>query len=205
MRWKSVGNKPFYVLFAFSPPPNNQLTQNYLSVAWNVVVARGNGNEPVTYIGNFGFGHSDPKAGNRILGSIHTDIIALGQSVDLVEVDGDIPAWDEPVDAGKGKLIVARNKTRESQNIDVGTIDDNGNYNPMLFWPNVAPGLQVQAQIHPILRAYVNTQFQKNEILSAELMKDTPIWEANLANLPSFTTLEFSTDDQGTPQITQKI
>jgi len=203
IQWKDIGKKPFYILFAFTPPPADDLTEAFKPVAWSVVVARGTGWEPVTYVGNFGFGQSTSRNGNMLLGHIQTPIIGEGQAVDLITVDRNVTAWDTPSASNIGKLIVAKNRTDTHQSMSVGSISDEGEYGPMLFWDSVAPTMSVKAKIHPILRAYVNTGYQRNEIIDAELMKDTPLWEGNLSKLGSVTTLQFTLDDQGTPEITQ--
>jgi len=119
-------------------------------------------------------------------------------------VDRNVTAWAPPTGTvAPGNPIMAFNRTDTFQDMSVGTISADGNYDAVLFWEDVAPTIAIKGKLHPVLSVYCNTGYQKNEIVDAELMKDTPLWTGNLAKLGNTTTLQFTLDEQGSPYLTQ--
>ncbi|KAF9233335.1 hypothetical protein BU15DRAFT_80227 [Melanogaster broomeanus] len=58
---------------------------------------------------------------------------------------------------------------------------------PMLYFKGVGHGAFVRAEFTPVLRAYVNAQYQETQIIRGEVDTEA-IWEQDLAELPPSTT-----------------
>ncbi|KAJ7642058.1 hypothetical protein FB45DRAFT_1054397 [Roridomyces roridus] len=113
--------------------------------------------------------------------------------------------WGIPVNnQGNGNLIKARNATGYRQNVSVGTLQSGTSgmsvYSPSFMW-KVGDKLTAEANFHPELKAYVNTGYQQNEFITADIASDM-ITSWNLAALNRTSNWLFTELPQGGYQIT---
>ncbi|KAJ7318509.1 hypothetical protein DFH08DRAFT_971258 [Mycena albidolilacea] len=167
------------LMLTFEAPTKKTLSTEQNLVAWKVITMRSVPNSKaknkatVAYTGRLAFGASQ----DAIYGSSTVEM-KLGESVDLNWQDEDA-VWGIPASSGStGTLIKAKNKTGYKQDISV-----------------------VEADFHPILKAYVNTGYVQNEFITADISTDM-ITDWNLAALPLVFNWKFEELAQGGYKIT---
>ncbi|KAF9237975.1 hypothetical protein BU15DRAFT_75585 [Melanogaster broomeanus] len=62
---------------------------------------------------------------------------------------------------------------------------------PMLYFESVGSGATASAQFHPILRAYITSEYQESEILRSAVAWPV-LWERNLPELDESSTWALS-------------
>ncbi|KDQ53564.1 hypothetical protein JAAARDRAFT_72520 [Jaapia argillacea MUCL 33604] len=186
--WNGL-TKKVKLLLCFSPPPDVQLGTDQNVVAWKVIVAQpgSSGCASIIYSGQVGFGNDEIGHGNIVASSSQIEITG-GQKVKLItDADGDT-RWEPPVsDPSLGQLFRAYNKTTTSRTISVGTMrvysDGHKDYDPTFLWATVGPNMAAEAKVQPILNAYINLNYQKNQFITIDLSDDV-MWSQNLSDLP---------------------
>ncbi|KDQ49557.1 hypothetical protein JAAARDRAFT_42799 [Jaapia argillacea MUCL 33604] len=194
--WTGLSQDAF-IMLCFTPPSNAQLSTEQNLVAWELIPARpggDGGSAVVTYSGHVGFGSSELAAGNIVAGSIKIEMKG-GQKVNLITDANNYTEWDTPVsDPSLGQLFKAYNKTATSRAMSVGTLniksDGRKDYAPTFLWTTVGPNLFVEAKFQPVLKAYVNLGYKKNEFITADISGDS-IWSQDLSGLPDQSSFDF--------------
>ncbi|KAJ7830307.1 hypothetical protein B0H14DRAFT_3464910 [Mycena olivaceomarginata] len=191
------------LMLTFTPPCPNKLSTEQNMVAWKVIKlksvpgSKANNAAVVSYSGRLAFGLTQDDIGNVIYGASTVEM-QLGDSIDVNWGD-DVGMWGLPVKGGDiGTLIKAKNTTDYRQNISVGTLQNVGGmdvYTPSFMW-KVGSKLGVEADFHPMLKAYVNLGYQQNEFITADITGDM-LTEWNLAALPAVSNWKFTQLPQG--------
>jgi hypothetical protein len=179
------------VLLCFNDPSPSILGGQQGPLAWKVLVMRKGqmGATPVTFTSQLAFGQSTLDSQNVVEGNIWVPIDE-GQIVSLMpnEVAGNGPLFGPPAAHPEiNTLITASNDSGAIENMSVGFMNGD-NYEPTFIWMDVGAGTSVEAQYHPILKAYVTSQYKEAQFLTADLMTMAPIWTQNLSDLPTETT-----------------
>jgi len=179
------------VLLCFNDPSPSALGGEQGPLAWKVLKMRKDqmGATPVTFTSQVAFGQSMLDNDNVVLGNIWVPV-EEGHIVSLMPnlEPGSGPLFGKPKEHKEiGQLIKASNDTNGLQNMSVGFMNGD-NYEPTFIWKDVGAGSSVEAKYHPVLKAYVTSQYKEGQFLTADLMTNKPVWTQNLAELKSDTT-----------------
>ncbi|KAF9233337.1 hypothetical protein BU15DRAFT_80229 [Melanogaster broomeanus] len=90
---------------------------------------------------------------------------------------------------GESGFLEAKNECPLVEDIALGFTKPNSSQDPtpILYFKSVGHGAFVKAEFTPVLRAYVNAQYQETQIIRGEVDTEA-IWEQDLAGLDQSTT-----------------
>ncbi|KAG2146204.1 hypothetical protein DEU56DRAFT_786832 [Suillus clintonianus] len=163
-------------------------------VVWKVFTfpKTGSGELKVTYTNDLAFAEADVVHGNCI--EVYTDFkLKPGQKTTLTlenSEDSENMIFSPPV-AGTDGYLSAENKTGRVQDLAVGFFTPKPFgpvQEPALFFKEVEDGSIATAQWKPVLRVYLESNYEETEAL-IDAIKIPPIWEQDLHRLFRNTTL----------------
>ncbi|KAF9254031.1 hypothetical protein L218DRAFT_1010197 [Marasmius fiardii PR-910] len=159
------------VIFTFTPPTDDPLTDKQNRAAWKVVEIRKSepqdGKFIVEYRADFGFSTAQVDSGN-IINPQRTIQMKPGETTNL-KPDR---TWSAPTPLPFGsRSFQAINKTDTYQDIAVGTIVHRGDYIDLepTFLFNVGSESIVTAEFHPKLMMYSTLEYTQNSLMTAEV------------------------------------
>ncbi|KAF9255149.1 hypothetical protein L218DRAFT_1008886 [Marasmius fiardii PR-910] len=174
------------VIFTFTPPTDDPLTDKQNRAAWKVVEIRKSepqdGKFIIEYRANFGFSTAQVDSDN-IIDPQRTIQMKPGQTTNLKPNR----TWSTPTPLPAGsRSIQAINKTDTYQDIAVGTIVYRGEYADLepTFLFRVGA---VTANFHPMLMMYSTMTYKQNSLMTAEVTTGL-YWKQDLSALQQETT-----------------
>ncbi|KAG8813997.1 hypothetical protein FRC17_001339 [Serendipita sp. 399] len=144
----------------------------------------------LTYTNQLAFTSPEVSSGN-LIGASHSSVaIAVGQKTSLTSSSGHYQ-FSDPT-SGESNYLIANNSCNDTQNMCLAAVNHNVPQ-AILYFDNVGQGTDVKTQFHPVLSAYITSDYQETEILknTADIQK---IWIRNLSELPENTTWIFEHD-----------
>ncbi|CAG7849734.1 SubName: Full=Uncharacterized protein {ECO:0000313/EMBL:CCA74886.1} [Serendipita indica DSM 11827] len=182
------------LLFTFKPLDRIGLKQK--KVAWKVIPFAANAKKraQVEYVNQLAFIAPQVSGGNRIDPSTY-EAVNVGDAVSY-DLDGDGQlVINEADDLKRPDFITARNNTRKIQDIAIGLQPKpRKDPEPILYFPKVGNTTMVVAKYHPILRAYMTSDYQESEVISGEIQTGL-MWERDLSQLPDTSSWILTYDD----------
>ncbi|KAF9255152.1 hypothetical protein L218DRAFT_1008889 [Marasmius fiardii PR-910] len=177
------------VIFTFTAPTEDPLTDKQNRAAWKVVELRKSvpqdGKFVVEYRADFGFSTAQVDSG-KIIDPQLTIQMKPGETTNL-KPDR---TWSTPTPLPVGsRSFQAINKTDTYQDIAVGTIIKKGDHIDLepTFLFNVGSESIVTAEFHPKLMMYSTMEFKQNSLMTAEVTTNL-YWTQELAALQQETT-----------------
>ncbi|KAG2140323.1 hypothetical protein BD769DRAFT_1429492 [Suillus cothurnatus] len=185
--------KEVTIMFALINSDMQSLYQDRFPVVWKVSKFGKTGayRTQLTYTNQLAFTKAQVADGNFI--SAGTSIkVNPGQKTTLTEAN-DVFSFSSPQSGSPG-FVQAMNNTGSIQDIAVGFLNK-GDFvpTPALYFDDVGDGSQVTAQLTPILRVYLTSDYQESTILRGAI--ETPaIWSQDLTGLAQHTAWNLKRD-----------
>ncbi|KAG2140362.1 hypothetical protein BD769DRAFT_1429635 [Suillus cothurnatus] len=185
--------KEVTIMFALINSDMQSLYQDRFPVVWKVSKFGKTGayRTQLTYTNQLAFTKAQVADGNFI--SAGTSIrVDPGQKTVLTE-GNDVFSFSSPQSGSPG-FVQAVNNTGSIQDIAVGFLNK-GDFvpTPALYFDDVGDGSQVTAQLTPILRVYLTSDYQESTILRGAI--ETPaIWSQDLTGLADHTAWNLKRD-----------
>lgn len=164
-------------------------------VVWKVLTFQKTGlcRFDVTYTNDLALSEADIADENLVQTGADFRLKTGQQTTLTLEDDSDTLCFSPPVDGTSGHLT-AENKTGLVQDLAVGFFDPTmSSPVPTLFFKEVEGGGNVVAQCKPVLRVYVESDYQETEVL-VDAIDSTAIWEQDLHRLFRNTTFNLGWD-----------
>ncbi|KAG1762652.1 hypothetical protein EDD22DRAFT_560659 [Suillus occidentalis] len=164
-------------------------------VVWKVLTFHKTGlcRFDVTYTNDLAISEADIADENLVQTGANFRLKTGQQTTLTLEDDGDTLCFSPPVDGTSGYLT-AENKTGLVQDLAVGFFDPTTSSPvPTLFFKEVEDGSNVAAKCKPVLRVYVESDYQETEVL-VDAIDSTAIWEQDLHRLFRNTTFNLGWD-----------
>lgn len=166
-------------------------------VVWKVLTFHKSGlcRFDVTYTNDLALSEADIADENLVQTGANFKLKPGQQTTLTLEDDSEAATlcFSPPVDGTSGYLT-AENKTGLVQDLAVGFFDPiNSSPVPTLFFKEVEDGSNVAAQCKPVLRIYVESDYQETEVL-VDPIDSTAIWEQDLHQLFRNTTFNLGRD-----------
>ncbi|KAF9255837.1 hypothetical protein L218DRAFT_1008095 [Marasmius fiardii PR-910] len=187
------------IIFTFTPPTQDPLTDKQNCAAWNVVEVRKSepqdGKFTVEYHADFGFStaqvvHSTPVAFTSAYRDDRTRArLSTRKPGQTTNLKPDC-TWSTPTPLPVGsRSFQAINKTDTYQDIAVGTIVHRGDFIDLepTFLFNVGSESIVTADFHPKLMMYSTMEYTQNSLMTAEVTASL-YWQQDLSALQKETT-----------------
>jgi hypothetical protein len=152
----------------------------------------------VTYTNDFAFAKADIMDGNLVDTSANFKLKPGQQTTLTLENDSDTLSFSPPV-VGTNGCLTAENKTGLVQDLAVGFFNPNKQQffsvqpDPALFFKEVEDSTNAIAQWKPVLRIYLESDYQETEVL-VDAIDSTAIWEQDLHRLFRNTTFNLERD-----------
>ncbi|CAG7849727.1 SubName: Full=Uncharacterized protein {ECO:0000313/EMBL:CCA71574.1} [Serendipita indica DSM 11827] len=174
------------LLLTFKPLEDIGTAQQ--KVAWKVIPFATNTNKKAQaeYVNQLVFIGPQIDDDNLISPSTFGNV-NVGGAVDFT-LDSDKNLLISDTDKNKRPgFVVATNSTGKIQDIAIG-LQPNPKKDPeaILYFPKIGNTSQVVCKYHPILRAYMTSDYQETEVISGEIQTGM-IWERDLAQLEDTT------------------
>lgn len=152
----------------------------------------------VTYTNDLAFAEADIEDGNLVQTFANFKLKPGQQTTLTMEDDSDNLSFSPPLDGTNGHLK-AENRTGLTQDLAVGFFNPKTQQffttkpDPALFFKEVEDGNDATAQWKPVLRVYLESDYQETEVL-VDAIVSTAIWEQDLHRLFRNTTFNFEHD-----------
>ncbi|KAI0743059.1 hypothetical protein C8Q80DRAFT_951221 [Daedaleopsis nitida] len=188
-------------------PPSPELFVDRFPVAWKVTTlsAKGRSTFIATCTNVLGCCVAQVGRGQFVSASNHIPVSTGDQTTLMVDRTINPPAYyfTPPLKSTSSQdAVQVVNGTNVPQNIGFGFITDVDTdrelMHTVLMFPGVKPTFTALAQYIPVVRAYISMNYAEDEMLSADIMNVKPLWEGDMRELQSSTTVVVKRTPQGT-------
>ncbi|GJE94749.1 hypothetical protein PsYK624_109210 [Phanerochaete sordida] len=160
------------IILTFVPVDKTDLYSKQLPVVWKLLKFAANQTQTVnvTYSARLGVAVAQIDTGLVQIPQTFIEM-GLGQTTSFTTDSDNFVEWSEPSPKpapGTG-TIVADNESGSKQDLMLGTVSGETNFQPVLVWKAVNNGATMTASFTPKLRAYAYKNYQETAIIKGEI------------------------------------